>query len=235
MLTTLKGLLRRRLPWLPGAVQNARALARRRRFALMSTRGVFADIYKRQLWGGGETVSGDGSTLAYTEALRTALPSLLARLGVRTLVDIPCGDFNWMRKTELDLDQYIGADIVPELIAKLQREHAAAKRRFMVLDVVTDVLPAADAVMCRDCLIHLSNADAVAALGNIRRSGARWLLSTTYPEVAVNADIVTGWYRPLNLCLPPFNLPPPSEMIREPLHHRSIGVWALTPGPATQS
>jgi hypothetical protein len=235
MFRTLKVHIRRRLPWLPGAVQEARAFGRRSRFAFMSTRGIFAHIYRRQLWGGGETVSGDGSTLAGTESLRTALPSVLRRLGVRTLLDIPCGDFNWMRKAELDLDEYVGADIVPELVAKLQREDATPKRRFVVLDIVADSLPVTDAVICRDCLIHLSNADAAAALANIRRSGARWLLSSTYPDVTVNRDIITGWFRPLNLCRPPFNLPPPSEMIPEPLHKRAIGIWELTPNSTVSS
>src|SRR4051812_10120929 len=108
MLTNLKALVRRQMPWLPEALHAARGLARRQRFALMSTRGVFTEIYRRQLWGSGETVSGYGSTIAGTEPLRTALPLLLRKLGVRTLIDIPCGDFNWMRKVELEVDEYIG-------------------------------------------------------------------------------------------------------------------------------
>jgi hypothetical protein len=198
----------------------------------MSTREVFSDIYRRQLWGSGETVSGEGSTLAFTEPLRAELPSILGRLGVRSLLDVPCGDFNWMRRTELDLDQYIGADIVPELVAKLQRENTAPQRRFLVVDVVRDALPKADAVLCRDCLIHLSNADAAAALANIRRSGARWLLSTTFPRVTANRDIVTGWFRPVNLCLPPFNLPAPVELVDERQYERAVGLWSLTAGTA---
>ncbi|MFE7121789.1 hypothetical protein ACFU99_40805, partial [Streptomyces sp. NPDC057654] len=67
--------------------------------------------------GDGDTSrSGNGSNLTQTATLRSELPGLLARLGVRTLLDIPCGDFYWMSRLDLGTDthiSYIGADRVP--------------------------------------------------------------------------------------------------------------------------
>jgi hypothetical protein len=40
------------------------------------------------------------------------------------LLDIPCGDFNWMKLLNLGVD-YIGADIVGELIAENRRRFGA--------------------------------------------------------------------------------------------------------------
>jgi hypothetical protein len=88
-------------------------------------RAYFAGMYKDNVWGDMDSRSGSGSNLANTEALRSALPGLFESLGVRSLLDLPCGDWAWMRTVDLTgLDRYIGGDIVPELIERLNREYA---------------------------------------------------------------------------------------------------------------
>ena len=111
--------------------------------------------------------------------------------------------------------RYIGADVLPELVESNQRRWETPARTFITLDLIRDPLPAADLLLCRDCLVHLSNADISSALGNIRRSGIQWFLTTTFPGCAANDDIVTGDWRPLNLQLPPFSLPAPRELVDE--------------------
>jgi hypothetical protein len=151
--------------------------------------------------------------MAETEAIRGYLPALLKRLEVRSLLDIPCGDYHWMRTLDLDLDRYIGADIVPELVAGLQQRYASEHHEFRVLDATADELPRADCILSRHCLIHLSNRRALAALHNFQRSGARWLLTTSSVNVDRNVDIETGSFRPVNLQRPPFNMPSPVESL----------------------
>jgi hypothetical protein len=51
-----------------------------------------------------------------TAAIRRLLPGLFAEFGVRSLLDIHCGDFVWMEQISASSDQYIGADIVEPLI-----------------------------------------------------------------------------------------------------------------------
>ena len=58
---------------------------------------VFRDIYRRHHWAGSESASGAGAAPDQIRHLRAALPDLLARLGVGTLLDLPCGDWSWMR------------------------------------------------------------------------------------------------------------------------------------------
>lgn len=55
---------------------------------------IFSDIFEQNFWGDSETVSGDGSRLDRTDKIRAALPALVHDLGIRTFLDIPCGDFN---------------------------------------------------------------------------------------------------------------------------------------------
>ncbi|HBT22693.1 MAG TPA: hypothetical protein DEA68_08655, partial [Verrucomicrobiales bacterium] len=79
---------------------------------------------------------------------------------------------------------------------------------------------------------HLSFADARAALSNIARSGAGWLLATSFPSVIRNDDIVTGQWRPINLTLPPFNLPEPEQVIAENCNEtefvdKTLSLWSL--------
>ena len=177
---------------------------------------TFAYIYDTNLWGA-DSRSGIGSNPDATYRLRIALPALLRTLNARVLLDVPCGDFGWLSKADLDLDEYIGADIVPAIVER-NRTHYAGDgrgRRFVQRDITADPLPAADVVLCRDCLVHLSNADIFLAFENVKRSGGRYLLTTTFVELEANTDIASGDWRPLNLQKPPFDLPAPLAVVLE--------------------
>lgn len=176
---------------------------------------VFSGIYQRNEWDSEESVSGPGSTLHQTAAMRARLPAVLEEIGAKSLFDAPCGDFNWMKELSLPVEHYIGADIVSELIERNQKTFGDEVRSFKRLDLTSDVLPVVDVVLCRDCLVHLSYKMVNAALHNIQKSGAKYLLTTTYPNEKENINIVTGGWRPLNLEAEPFSLPHPVLMIDE--------------------
>ena len=192
----------------------------------------FRHIYDTNHWDEAESVSGPGSTMEETEPIRRELPALLGELGAISLLDLPCGDFHWMQHTDLASIDYIGGDLVGELIERNQAGHARGGVSFRKLDLIHDTLPAVDAVLCRDCLVHLSFADAQAALANIARSGAKWLLTTSFPGVTRNDDIVTGQWRPINLMLSPFNLPESKKVITEnctetEFADKTLSLWAV--------
>ena len=87
-----------------------------------------------------------GLSPGYVTTMRTytdALPALVKELGVRSLLDAPCGDFNWMRHVDLDGVEYTGGDVVPELVARNRELYGAAGRRFVTLDLTRDPLPPA--------------------------------------------------------------------------------------------
>ncbi|WP_250125377.1 class I SAM-dependent methyltransferase [Chroococcidiopsis sp. CCMEE 29] len=205
----------------------------------LNLEGIFTTIYQTNLWGGEESRSGSGSALIQTERLRVALPKLLTELRAMSLLDIPCGDFGWMSQVDLKVD-YIGADIVAELVARNNTRYATvgSPRRFLQLDLTRDDLPRMDVVLCRDCLVHLSYPNIFQALANVRRSGAGYLLTTTFIEHDRNQDIEDGDWRLLNLQRPPFDLPQPLTLIVEECTEeqgayadKALGLWRVADLP----
>ena len=231
-----------------GVVRRARARARAaavrlraRLFPAYVRKKAFSDIYDAGGWRGeSNTASGTGSTLDQTSLVRQELPRILKGLGARSLLDAPCGDFHWMQSCELDIDEYVGVDIVPDLIQSNISKFGTDRRRFLVADIAKDDLPASEVVLCRDCLVHLSFRDAQAVIRNFRRSGAAYLLATTFTERQHNTDLgQAGGWRPLNLMRPPFGFPAPLLLLNEgcteygELHaDKSLGLWRLGELPA---
>lgn len=189
---------------------------------------AFSTIYRENRWGSEESRSGAGSTLSYTQPLRAALPDLVRRYGVKTLLDAPCGDFHWMQHVDLPA-AYIGGDLVPDLVDDVRRRHERPGRSFQTLDIVSDPLPAADLWLCRDVLIHLPNADALRVLRRAAEADIGYFLSTTYAFARQNDDIRPGGWRFINLEAAPFNLPPPLEYVQDfvpPEPPRALGLWS---------
>ncbi len=193
---------------------------------------IFTTYYHQNKWRGRESVSGIGSDPEHTRVITARLPRLFAELQIGSVLDIPCGDFAWMRRVPLTGIDYLGADIVAPLIQANKARYQTQNIRFARLDLITGTLPRADLVICRDCLVHLSWADALAALRNIAASGSTYLLTTTFTQRSHNQDINTGGWRPLNLARPPFEFPEPQLLISEEFdqpdyHDKAIGLWRV--------
>jgi Methyltransferase domain len=197
---------------------------------------VFSQVYAANYWGNAESRSGHGSDLKQTAIIRLEIPRLIGDLKLKSMLDIPCGDFFWMRECQLGLETYIGADIVQDMIDQLNERYSNAHRRFELLDLAVDALPKVDLVFCRDLLVHFSSSDIRRALGNLKRSGSTYLLATTFTERDHNMDIPTsGDWRPLNLQLPPISFPEPLRLINEgctehfnQFTDKSLGLWRLS-------
>jgi Methyltransferase domain len=191
---------------------------------------VFSSIYKRNHWDDAESISGPGSTLQNTMSIRNTLPQIISKYKIKTMLDIPCGDFNWMQKIDLSQVSYTGMDIVPDLIKSNAMKFGGENRQFNVADLVEDKLPKTDLIFCRDCLVHLSFKDIKAALANMKRSQSTYLLTTSFTDHS-NFDIVTGNWRQINLQANPFNLPRPLEIFSEretgENKDKSMALWSL--------
>ncbi len=171
---------------------------------------VFTDIYKSNRWENDESVSGSGSTLSYTENIRKALPELFAKFSIRSVFDAPCGDFNWMQCVLKDYPvDYTGGDIVVPLIEGNNAKYKSDKVKFIDIDLTKGKFPSADLMICRNCLFHLSYADAKAVLKNFIESDIAYLLTTTHINSGdfSNKDILTGSYKRIDLFSAPYNLP----------------------------
>jgi len=171
-------------------------------FKNMSREEIFTHIHEKNRWERDEDVD-----FELMKALRDELPQLLKKLQVKSLLDIPCGDFSWLSSVDLGFFDYTGGDIVELMIQNNTKHYANEKRRFLKLDILRDVIPKADLVLSLYLLIHLPIEDCLKSFKNIKKTGAKYLLIDTYPSVKENKDVQTGMYRPLNLNIAPFFFP----------------------------
>jgi len=169
---------------------------------------VFTGIYKNNYWGGIESKSGSGSSLKSTENLRLELPKIIKKLNIKSIIDIPCGDFFWLSKIITDLNvEYFGGDIVEEIIEK-NNIFANDKTEFRKIDLIKDELPTGELLICRDCLFHFSFNNIEKTFKNLKKSKFKYILITNYDLEKTNIknkDINTGSFNFLDFHLQPFN------------------------------
>jgi hypothetical protein len=226
----------------PPVLAHQRFLEERKSFAGLNLAQRFRRIHDTNLWGAEASTSGLGSEMDATAVLRAELPLLFEKLAVTSLLDAPCGDAGWINRADLGV-RYVGVDIVPALIERLRARAAAGeiKGEYHLADITGDPLPRCDAILCRDALVHLSFANIERAVANFRRSGATWLIATTFPGWQSNADCDDGDWRALNFERAPFGWGAPVELVNENCteagggwRDKSLGVWRLAEigGPA---
>lgn len=198
----------------------------------------FTKTYHENLFKGDDSISGMGSNLRNTQVLRQRLVEFFKQYNIKTLIDAPCGDVWWMKEI-LKLQfftQYIGIDIVDELITKNIARYATDHVQFYCLDIV-DSFPTqnADVLLCRDCLVHLSYESAFKVLEHFSKSNIDYILLTTFTNRERqnnNFSDVFNWY-PMNLQKYPFNLPMPEYVINEECpecngeyRDKSLALWS---------
>lgn len=194
---------------------------------------VFTNIYKQKAWGG-VSVSGPGSDLVQTSQLRVGLTNLIKDYNIKTILDAPCGDFYWMKEMYLANVEYVGGDIVSEIIMFNSMNHSKRNIKFKKLDIVNDELLSVDLMFTRDCLVHFSFDMISKFLHNLKRSNIKYFASTSFISRTKNQDINVGEWRPLNLLQSPFNLPNPIRVINEgctenggQFYDKSICLWEV--------
>ncbi len=184
------------------------------------------------------SISGPGSSLMNTERLRLELPTVFRSFGIKRIVDAPCGDLNWMRHLGYEFDCFIGVDIVRDVIERLRAEFPSEKFHFQNGNICEDILPRADAIFCRDCFGHLSFANIVEATRLFKKSEAKFIMTTTFPD-GKNYDVPSGGWRQINLQDEPFLWPSPMRLIRENTPDcedqwtkgKSLGIWPIVSIP----
>jgi SAM-dependent methyltransferase len=181
------------------------------------TKAVMEQVYQMKLWGGNksEFYSGKGShdpdiINPYIAVLTTFLNSFEQPL---TVYDLGCGDFNVGKKLLRYTKNYIGVDIVPDLITHNNKKFQADNLTFQCLDIATADLPKGDCVMLRQVLQHLSN-DEVQSIVNKVSNYNYVILTEHLPEgnFTPNKDIISGQgirlkkQSGIDLLAAPFNL-----------------------------
>ena len=219
----------------PAVLAQHRFDADREAFIGLDLAQRFQRIHDTNLWGAARSRSGLGSEIDATAVLRAGLPALLDRLGVTSLLDAPCGDAGWITHAGLGR-RYVGVDIVPALIEDLRVRAARGdiNGEYHLADITVTPLPRCDAILCRDGLVHLSFANIERALANFARSGAVWLITTTFPDWQTNVDCEDGDWRALNFTAAPFHWGAPVDLLNENCREagggwrdKSLGAWRL--------
>jgi glycosyltransferase involved in cell wall biosynthesis len=199
----------------------------------------FTQVYRENIFAGTESRSGEGSNLIQSAAICREIPKIIKAHNISTFLDAPCGDWHWMSNVDLGVQRYIGVDIVPELIEKNSKKFGSSKVSFQKVNLVEDQLPQADLVFSRDCLVHLNYTDAKRIIANFKKSGAKYLLTTTFTNRDKNTDLIDAlgndlFWRTLNMQIAPFNFPSPLELINEGctegdglFRDKCLGLWLL--------
>lgn len=175
-----------------------------------------------------ETPNGPGSTILLTMGIRSWLPGLFERHGIRSMLDAPCGDWNWMRLVDLGHIDYTGWDVVPQLVEQccrrvIEGDCVSPSAAFECVNLLTvPKVPCVDLILSRDFLAHLPNEPAERVVEKFKESGSRYLLTSNYPDtendfVYKPEDYAWIGYaeRPINLERPPFSLGAPVESFPE--------------------
>lgn len=222
--------------FIPDPIMKKYVIAKRnRRWKNKSAEEVFTSIYQGKSWGGHQSVSGRGSDDDQTAVIAAEIPNIIAKLNVTSLLDIPCGDFHWMKNVQLGSTKYIGSDIVADLVAKNNAEFSSPTVTFQQLNLIEGPLPKVDLIFCRDCLVHFSFAHVRSSLKTIVTSGSTYLATTSFSKRNSNDDITTGNWRPLNLRTAPFSFPAPLIEIDEKCTEgdnaftdKTLSIWRIS-------
>jgi SAM-dependent methyltransferase len=164
---------------------------------------VFQAIYRERQWGRG---SGPGSAPSNTVEYRAFIERFIKANGIRTVTDLGCGDWQFSYLIDWSGIEYLGLDVVPEIIAENCRRFSVPNIKFEELKTI-DALPVGDLLISKEVLQHLPNQLIIEYLAVIRRK-YRFALFTnsTEPKALANQDISIGGYRPLRLQEIPFDI-----------------------------
>ena len=146
---------------------------------------IFTQTYKLNKWGSSESHSGVGSDLEYTQWVRELILELIDG-GVKNIWDCSCGDWNWMKEIKESLPNYIGNDIVPDLIDANVKNFGSDNIKFQSGDMMAELQKleseSIDLVLCRHTLEHLPTNYTINVVKEIRRV-AKMALITSNSDV----------------------------------------------------
>jgi 2-polyprenyl-3-methyl-5-hydroxy-6-metoxy-1,4-benzoquinol methylase len=182
---------------------------------------AFTNTYDKRLWEAEGSRSGLGSSLEYTKNIRVQLLKLVKELKVKTILDLSCGDWFWMKEIKDELPTYKGLDVVNEMIEVNKTNYQTDTITFQKGDMLEELksLKAGevDLIICRQTLEHLPSDYVEEVLSEIRRVG-KYALITSVNTTTINEMIGMDGYqsRPINLDESPYK-----EIIGTPINR----VW----------
>ena len=158
-----------------------------------------------------ESLSGPGSHLINAADTVVFLSEIIKKHKIQTILDLGCGDWNWMKKIHFDNIKYEGWDCDEEMINENIKNYSNDLITFKVQDIVTTEIPRVDLIICRDVLFHMDKEIGLDLVKKIKKS-CNYFLSTSFLNNTKNKNIVKytnfddwGFYE-INLNIEPFSL-----------------------------
>ena len=161
------------------------------------TKKAMEQIYNKNLWGDNNSkfYSGFGShnpelVEPYIRVVKEFLTSFKKTI---TVCDLGCGDFNIGRQLVEYTKNYIGIDIVENLISYNIENYKADNLKFQCLDIAKENIPQADCVILRQVLQHLSNKEVQSIIKKL--GDFKFIILTEHipnGDFLPNKDIISG-------------------------------------------
>jgi SAM-dependent methyltransferase len=101
--------------------------------------------------------------ISYTEMVN----SFIKENNIKRVIDLGCGDFAVGSRLNVDGIQYVGIDIVDELVQRNQVVFGKDNISFESLDIISETLPAGDLCLIRQVFQHLSNVEILSVLNKL--------------------------------------------------------------------
>jgi len=150
---------------------------------------------------------------------RAFLERFLHLNNIGSIVDIGCGDWQFLRFVNLAGVRYHGFDVVESVIERNRRLYAAENISFDMIPDDFDDVPLADLLIMKDVLQHLSNEEILRHRDGLFSRFPKCLLTNSYRKLRLhnydmasndyttghNYQIASGDFRCLDLNADPFN------------------------------
>jgi SAM-dependent methyltransferase len=161
---------------------------RNRRFKSYSTKEMFTEVYSKNLWGTQNQpvigyYSGPGShdVIVVSEYVACIEKFMRKNPNLRSAVDLGCGDFNIGKSIAPFFDEYIGVDIVEEVVEHHRKTVSIENVTFKTLNAIEEELPYSDVVFVREVLQHLKNDEIIRVINNIKRNTKCLVVTESLP------------------------------------------------------
>lgn len=174
---------------------------------LNDMKSAFNFIYSNKLWGvnrEGTGNSGSGSLISTTMEYRHLLKNFIKDNTITSIVDLGCGDWEWMKEFDLGNIKYTGIDVSSIVIENNTRLYSTNNIKFINGDV-NNITEEVDLIVIKDVLQHLPN-QIITDILNIVKTKCKYCLITNDYSENCNKDINIGSYRHIDLTIHPFNI-----------------------------
>ena len=171
------------------------------------TEQVFTKIHQNKQWGE-QHPCGSGSAPENTKLYRLFLQNFLIEQKIKSVVDIGCGDWQSLKLLDWDNIQYIGYDVIKEIVDKNNGDLSTHLIKFIHGNPLHVNLPKADLLLCKDVLQHWPSEHILLLLDQIDQYKHCIFINDVDPVTlsSNNENISLGGYRYLDPTKSPFNL-----------------------------